>query len=126
AEIYFAEGDWRVKDLDSANGVRVNGVRYTSRVLGPDDIVTIGDTEFRLDRCTAETAEALRAEPPPGPAPEAGTPLRRTLRVPALNADGKPDGAPAPEGDHEPIGALDAPAPPVNPPTNVVVNGVPR
>jgi len=36
-----------VEDLNSTNGVRVNGRRVTRQVLHDGDIVTIGKTDFR-------------------------------------------------------------------------------
>jgi pSer/pThr/pTyr-binding forkhead associated (FHA) protein/tetratricopeptide (TPR) repeat protein len=37
-----------IRDLESANGVYVNGARVTEHVLSGDDIVRVGDTEFAV------------------------------------------------------------------------------
>jgi len=47
AEIYFADGQWRVRDLDSLNGTRLNGATVDKeKELTPGDIVQVGRTDF--------------------------------------------------------------------------------
>ncbi len=47
AEISSAEGRWRVRDLNSLNGTRVNGAAVeTDRELAPNDEVQLGRTRF--------------------------------------------------------------------------------
>ena len=105
AEVSRAGSDWIVKDLESANGVRVNGARVVTRVLAPDDLVAIGETEFRVDRCTPVDVEHLQSAPPPVVPPDpAGVGQRRTVRTPALDE---------PSLDREPIGVLGSPPAPV-------------
>ena len=50
AAIYWADGGLMVTDLDSTNGTMVNGYPVSSSVIGPNDVVTIGEC-----RITAET-----------------------------------------------------------------------
>jgi hypothetical protein len=42
-------GDWQVVDLNSTNGVKVNGRRVESSRLSPGDEVTLGTTRFTFD-----------------------------------------------------------------------------
>jgi hypothetical protein len=42
-------GDWQIVDLDSTNGVKVNGRRVESSRLSPGDEVTLGTTRFVFD-----------------------------------------------------------------------------
>lgn len=44
ARLELHRGSYTIYDLDSTNGVQVNGVKITSRVLEPEDIVSIGTT----------------------------------------------------------------------------------
>jgi hypothetical protein len=44
-----ATGDWQVVDLNSTNGVKVNGRRVESSRLSPGDEVTLGTTRFTFD-----------------------------------------------------------------------------
>jgi pSer/pThr/pTyr-binding forkhead associated (FHA) protein len=41
-ELTFRDGYWSVKDLNSTNGVKVNGMRVQSRPLKPGDEVSFG------------------------------------------------------------------------------------
>jgi hypothetical protein len=41
---------WRVRDLDSTNGVAVNGAKVRDQVLALGDTVTFGSCEVRFDR----------------------------------------------------------------------------
>jgi pSer/pThr/pTyr-binding forkhead associated (FHA) protein/tetratricopeptide (TPR) repeat protein len=40
------ETSFTIRDLESANGLYVNGARVTKHVLSGDDVVRVGDTEF--------------------------------------------------------------------------------
>src|SRR5262249_35915058 len=45
AEVYFADGRWRLRDLNSLNGTRVNGERLDSEwELSPQDEIFLGRT----------------------------------------------------------------------------------
>ena len=47
AEIFFAQGSWKLRDLDSRNGVMVSGVRLTSdHPLEAGDILQIGNSQL--------------------------------------------------------------------------------
>lgn len=48
AEIIRENGQFRVVDLGSANGVRVNGTEITSAVINSEDVVEFGQVRFRF------------------------------------------------------------------------------
>ena len=50
AEIYQQEGKLRVRDLGSRNGTFVNRKAITETAIAEDDVIQIGDFEFRLTR----------------------------------------------------------------------------
>jgi len=41
-------GEWEIVDLNSTNGIKVNGRRTTASVLREGDQVTVGTTTFRF------------------------------------------------------------------------------
>src|SRR5712691_6093253 len=43
-----------IRDLDSGNGTLINGQRVDEAILNPGDIVSLGDTQLRLDEREAE------------------------------------------------------------------------
>jgi pSer/pThr/pTyr-binding forkhead associated (FHA) protein len=47
-ELTFKEGYWSIKDLNSTNGIKVNGLRVLSKLLHPGDEVTIGKRKFTI------------------------------------------------------------------------------
>jgi transcriptional regulator with GAF, ATPase, and Fis domain len=64
AEVAFTEGRWRVRDLDSLNGTRVNGDRLDSEwELAPGDEVNVGRTKLLFVEDMAQLPE-LPAAPP--------------------------------------------------------------
>ncbi len=49
-ELYFRNGYWYVRDLNSTNGVKVNGTRVQEKVLHPRDELSIGrKRKFHID-----------------------------------------------------------------------------
>src|SRR5213593_1961455 len=47
AEVYHADGRWRLRDLDSLNGTRLNGQTLDSEwELSPRDVVNVGRTHL--------------------------------------------------------------------------------
>jgi adenylate cyclase len=48
-ELTFREGYWYVRDLNSTNGVKVNGMRVQEKMLRPDDELMIGKRRFTID-----------------------------------------------------------------------------
>ena len=41
-QLYFRNGYWYVKDLNSTNGIKVNGTRVQDKVLHPRDELSVG------------------------------------------------------------------------------------
>jgi pSer/pThr/pTyr-binding forkhead associated (FHA) protein len=54
----FGNGAWQVVDLDSLNGVFVNGVRVRQAELHDRDMVGIGSFNFQVDLQGESTASA--------------------------------------------------------------------
>lgn len=52
-ELTFRDGFWFIRDLKSTNGVRVNGVRVSRRVLLPEDEVAIATRRFTMQYTSA-------------------------------------------------------------------------
>ena len=48
AQLYFQEGYWRIRDLNSTNGIKVNGARVLEKLLHPDDEITIAKRKFTI------------------------------------------------------------------------------
>jgi pSer/pThr/pTyr-binding forkhead associated (FHA) protein len=46
AELSYREGFWYIRDLNSTNGVKVNGVRVLEKLLHPKDRLTIGKRDY--------------------------------------------------------------------------------
>src|SRR5262245_28167055 len=42
AELIFREGYWYIRDLNSTNGIKVNGVRVHEKLVYPKDEIAIG------------------------------------------------------------------------------------
>ena len=47
-ELSFRDGYWSIKDLNSTNGVKVNGMRIQSRPLKPGDEIGIAKRRFTI------------------------------------------------------------------------------
>jgi pSer/pThr/pTyr-binding forkhead associated (FHA) protein len=48
-ELSFKDGYWVVRDLNSKNGIKVNGERLRYRALRPGDTVTIGKRDYTIN-----------------------------------------------------------------------------
>src|SRR5438876_4124254 len=72
---------WWIRDLQSRNGTQVNGESVADRMLGPGDIITVGEFTLRIAGI-GESATATR--PPENLKPleisEAGAPAITTLK----------------------------------------------
>ncbi len=49
AQLLFRDGRWIARDLDSTNGIEVNGCRVGRCELRPGDLVTFGTQRFLVD-----------------------------------------------------------------------------
>jgi len=101
---FVREGDsFRVLDLGSANGLRVNGERATERLLNVGDVVAIDDftLTFVIDN---EPLEAV-VQSAPAPAVEAGAPHVTVLHDAPLATMMEQDVLTATEEDSAPLDA---------------------
>jgi pSer/pThr/pTyr-binding forkhead associated (FHA) protein len=49
AELQLQTDGWHLVDLDSTNGISVNGRRVSAARLQPGDRITIGTSDLRFD-----------------------------------------------------------------------------
>ncbi len=61
-------GYWHVRDLDSRNGVKVNGVRVTEKRLDPGDILAVARHKYQVKYAPVDLGAV---GPPPLDVPEA-------------------------------------------------------
>jgi adenylate cyclase len=47
-ELTFRDGYWYVRDLNSTNGIKVNGVRVQEKLLHPKDEISIGKRRYTI------------------------------------------------------------------------------
>jgi pSer/pThr/pTyr-binding forkhead associated (FHA) protein len=80
----FAEGRWQVFDLNSLNGVFVNGERVQQATLGNGDKVRIGSYTFMV-----EVRASLANIPVPGPGPRSADNILESIAgaLPKTDAD---------------------------------------
>jgi hypothetical protein len=48
-QLNFRTGYWYVRDLNSTNGIKINGARVQEKVLHPRDELTIGKRKYTID-----------------------------------------------------------------------------
>lgn len=48
-ELEFVNGFWRVQDLGSSNGIKINGERLESKWLMPGDVLTIAKHRYEIN-----------------------------------------------------------------------------
>jgi pSer/pThr/pTyr-binding forkhead associated (FHA) protein len=48
AELNFRNGYWYIRDRNSTNGIKVNGVRVMEKLLHPKDRITIGKRDYTI------------------------------------------------------------------------------
>jgi pSer/pThr/pTyr-binding forkhead associated (FHA) protein len=84
--VQFVEGGWQVLDLNSLNGVWVNGVMVQQAFLKQDDILRIGGFTFAVDLTGARPNDATEFDGSDGllksifqslPPPDEALPRRR-------------------------------------------------
>jgi pSer/pThr/pTyr-binding forkhead associated (FHA) protein len=47
-ELDFKDGRWTIHDLNSTNGVKVNGIRVAEKVLNPGHIISIAKRSYTI------------------------------------------------------------------------------
>jgi len=82
-----SKGRWRVLDLQSGNGTRVNGELVKSRLLHPEDVVEVGDTKVLF---AAEAVAVVTPKPRPGSKPGSKTESTAEDRVTEPRAPRRP------------------------------------
>jgi adenylate cyclase len=90
-ELEFRDGFWFVRDLNSSNGTRVNGVLCTSKCLPPGSILSLSIHRFTV-RYTPPAGRTPPWEADPWPAAKAAPPAPPTGR---MRPPPKPVAAPA-------------------------------
>lgn len=81
--VMFSDGCWQILDLNSLNGVFVNGNRVRQATLDQGDLIRIGGLTFEVEVCRLDSADVtlgqdaaanpdvlrriIDALPPPGP-----------------------------------------------------------
>lgn len=63
-ELELLNGYWFVKDLGSANGIKVNDTRCESRFLSPGDFLTIAKHRYQIDYSAVGDAPLQEVEAP--------------------------------------------------------------
>jgi adenylate cyclase len=48
AQFSFSDGYWKVRDLNSTNGIKVNGLRVQEKILHPGDEICISKRRFTI------------------------------------------------------------------------------
>src|SRR2546421_13091937 len=49
AELSFRDGYWYIRDLNSTNGIKVNGTRVQEKLIHPKDEISIGKRVYVID-----------------------------------------------------------------------------
>jgi adenylate cyclase len=61
-QLYFRNGYWYVRDLNSTNGVKVNGTRVQEKVLHPRDELSVGRRRKYLIQYEMPTGQSVLEE----------------------------------------------------------------
>ncbi|MDQ7014110.1 MAG: ATPase, T2SS/T4P/T4SS family [Planctomycetota bacterium] len=95
------EGGFRVRDLGSRNGTRLNGIGIDRAPIAPGDIIQVGDTEFLVEESISARPAASNGD---GETPPWVEDIEKVLRaleptdlpsppIKLLSADGQPSSA---------------------------------
>jgi predicted component of type VI protein secretion system len=74
-QLFANGGYWHVKDLNSRNGVKVNGIRVTEKRIDPGDELSVAKHKYRVDYSPMD----LGAVGPPPPSPDEQNIFSRSL-----------------------------------------------
>ena len=95
-KVFEQGGTWVVADLNSRNGIQVNGVQTTRRNLAAGDKISVGETVIVFE--TAGAAKAAAAAPAPAAAPaKAAAPAAAPKVAAAAPAPAAKGPAPSPK-----------------------------
>jgi adenylate cyclase len=61
-ELNFRNGYWYIRDLNSTNGVKVNGVEVSEKLLHPDDEIAIGPRRYTIQYALPADRRPLEEE----------------------------------------------------------------
>jgi len=64
-ELTFRDGYWHIRDKNSTNGIKVNGMKVLEKYLHPGDKITIAKRDFKIDYqllAGRQTVEELEEE----------------------------------------------------------------
>lgn len=61
-ELAFKDGFWVVRDLNSTNGIKVNGERVLKKLVLPGDTVTIGKRTYTIQYALTRRASEMELE----------------------------------------------------------------
>ncbi len=87
AVVEFKDGGWRVRDLGSMNGTRVNGKRVDDAHLVSGDRITVGKHVIRFED---ETTSKIEVRDGPPVVPGEGTIVKSLNEISALVGPGRP------------------------------------
>src|SRR5262249_34847085 len=60
-QLAFRTGHWVIKDLDSTNGIKVNGVSVPEKILCSGDVITIGKRNYTIEYASDADSDTLGA-----------------------------------------------------------------
>jgi pSer/pThr/pTyr-binding forkhead associated (FHA) protein len=63
-ELAFINGFWQIRDLNSSNGIKVNGERLESKFLQPGDTLSIAKHQFTINFTPGSAAPPQEEENP--------------------------------------------------------------
>lgn len=63
-ELAFLNGFWQIRDLNSSNGIKVNGERIDTKFLQPGDVVSIAKHKFTISFTPGASAPPPEEEDP--------------------------------------------------------------
>ena len=64
ARLWFKDGNWHVKDLESRNGIFVNGLPVEESMVVLKDVITVGPVEFQIvERASESITQDSKKEP---------------------------------------------------------------
>lgn len=63
-ELAFINGFWQVRDLNSSNGIKVNGERLESKFLQPGDTISVAKHQFTINFAPGAAAPPQEEENP--------------------------------------------------------------